>query len=56
MLILNREELDKLNEFGFNLDGHTRRIPKDLIFEPPSALKRVDIGPKVEIGAFFVYG
>lgn len=52
MLILNRDQLDKLNELGLNLDGHTRRVPKDLIFESPSSLKRVVIGPKVEINAF----
>jgi acetyltransferase-like isoleucine patch superfamily enzyme len=52
MLILTRDKLDKLNELGFNLDGHTRHVPEDLIFESPSSLKRVEIGPKVEIGAF----
>lgn len=48
----NKKELDKLNNIGFNVDGNSKFIPDDLVFEAPSSLKRTEIGPKVEIGAF----
>jgi acetyltransferase-like isoleucine patch superfamily enzyme len=49
---LDKAKLDKLTEFGINFDGINKNIPSDFVGEIPCSLKRTEIGPSVEVGAF----
>ena len=51
-MILNKEQLEILTEYGLNIDGNHRNIPSDLIVETPCSLKRAEIGPQVKVGAY----
>ena len=49
---LDQNSLDKLRAEGLDISGNNRRIPIDLCFEGPSALKIMHIEQSVSIGAF----
>jgi len=51
-MILDKEKLQILTDYGLNIDGNHRNIPDDLVAEVPCSLKRTEIGPQVKVGAY----
>jgi acetyltransferase-like isoleucine patch superfamily enzyme len=52
MIHLDKSKIDKLTGYGINFDGMVKNIPSDFVGEIPCSLKRTEIGPRVEVGAF----